>query len=285
MGTCTAGDPWLRLHPQPISLGSLCLSPHSPSPALSGGPGGSGRVGLRTRLVSQTPTPSRLCPWERAGGGGGPQGGCDCRLLTPSSPLAPLSPGQDLVPEQAFQVQEDHEAELERARRGPPAPHRPLPLLTQCPPALGHPHAGQRASPGPQQLHQQLRRLVPAAPAGQRPPRPHDVTRPRLQRPPAPGRTVRGNGLCHPRGAREPSRALGEASEWRRKRRRKVAVLRRDLDIARSITEQIGSGTSSVRPACGTGRSLRPWTRGRGDPGGLGRPQTPQPGFIYKYRP
>lgn len=60
---------------------------------------------------------------------------------------------------------------------------------------------------------------------------------------------MRGARLCHPRGTGEPSGALGDTSEWRRrKRRRKAAEVCRDLDIACSIAAR--SETAPARRPC-----------------------------------
>lgn len=132
-------------------------------------------------LVARTGLGSSHGPWCTSWGVG-------CCQPVPPSPhpfSPPLSPaGQDLVPEQTFQVQEDHEAGLECTRWGAAPTHLLLlvvPLLPQHPPTMGHPCAWQRAPAAPQQLHQQLWSLVPASPAGLHVSWAHDVTPLRLQ--------------------------------------------------------------------------------------------------------
>lgn len=74
--------------------------------------------------------------------------------------------GENMVPEQALQVQEDHEARQQRLGGGPSPQHQlHLAVLAQPASALGGLH-GQQGSPrAPQHLHEQLWTLVPEPPA------------------------------------------------------------------------------------------------------------------------
>lgn len=73
--------------------------------------------------------------------------------------------GENLVPEQALQVQEDHEA-WRRVRGGASPQHQlNLPLLARAAPALGGLHGQQGRSHASKQLHEQLRTLVSKPPA------------------------------------------------------------------------------------------------------------------------
>lgn len=69
-----------------------------------------------------------------------------------------------MVPKQAVQVQEDHEARLERARRRAPPHHEPH--VTLLPWAVGRVHGEQRGAHSLQQLHEQFWALVPNPPPG-----------------------------------------------------------------------------------------------------------------------
>lgn len=71
-----------------------------------------------------------------------------------------------MVPEQALQVQEDHEARQQQLGGGPSPQHQlHLAMLAQPAPALGGLH-GQQGSPrAPQHLYEQLWTLVPEPPA------------------------------------------------------------------------------------------------------------------------
>lgn len=94
---------------------------------------------------------------------------------------------------------------------------------------------------------------------------------------------------CHPpQGIGEPSEALGDPGEWRRrKRRRKAAAVYRDPAIARSMAvrsehdtpERPGQDLASSRSP----GSLRSWTRGGGGTReglGGGGPRT-SPAWLY----
>lgn len=77
-------------------------------------------------------------------------------------------PGENMVSEQALQVQENHEARQQQRRHGggsSPQHQLHLAMLAQPAPALGGLH-GQQGSPrAPQRLHEQLWTLVPEPPA------------------------------------------------------------------------------------------------------------------------
>lgn len=74
-------------------------------------------------------------------------------------------PGENMVPEQALQVQEDHEARQRLGGGTSPQHQLHLALLARLAAALGGFH-GQQGSPhASQHLHEQLWTLVPEPPA------------------------------------------------------------------------------------------------------------------------
>uniref|UniRef100_A0A8B9SRJ6 Homeobox domain-containing protein n=1 Tax=Anas platyrhynchos TaxID=8839 RepID=A0A8B9SRJ6_ANAPL len=87
------------------------------------------------------------------------------------------------------------------------------PCSPNIPPLWDIPSAGQGAPLGPQQLHQQLRSLVPAAPAGRDAPGSHDVMPPWLQHPAAPGGPALGRGDVPPPRGRGAQRCPGMEDE------------------------------------------------------------------------
>lgn len=69
-----------------------------------------------------------------------------------------------MVPEQALQIQKNHET-WQRLRRAPPQHQLHLPLLTWAAPTLGSLNGQQRRPHASQQLHEQLWPLVPKPPS------------------------------------------------------------------------------------------------------------------------
>lgn len=78
-----------------------------------------------------------------------------------------LFQGQDMVSKQTLQVQEDHEARLERTgRRSPQFDFVHLALLAGTASNVGRVHGEQRGTHARKRLHEQFRTLVPHPSSG-----------------------------------------------------------------------------------------------------------------------